>query len=283
MPSSHQSAAARWLGRGALVAVLAAARPGAAPAQDLILATTTSTRDAGLLDSLLPEFERRTGYRVRVIAVGSGQALAMGRRGDADVVLSHAPDAERVLADSGYFTRRLLVMHNDFLVVGPPDDAAGLRGMNDATAAFRRLGTRAARFVSRGDRSGTHLMELGLWRRGGITLGPPGGWYVEAGQGMGETLQMADQKRAYTLIDRATYLVWRDRVSLVPMVEGDSALYNVYHVLVVNPRNAPRVNHAGAEALARFLVAPETQGRIGAFGRSRFGQGLFVPDAGKED
>ena len=266
----------------AVIAVLVAAA-GAAAAQDLILATTTSTRDAGLLDSLLPEFERRTGYHVRVIAVGSGQALALGRRGDADVVLSHAPDAERVLADSGYFTRRLLVMHNDFLVVGPADDPAGLRGMNDATAAFRRLGAHAARFVSRGDRSGTHQMELGLWRRAGVTLPPPTGWYAEAGQGMGETLQMADQKRAYTLIDRATYLVWRDRVSLVPMVEGDSALYNVYHVLVVSPANAPRVNHAGAEALARFLVAPETQGRIAAFGRSRFGQSLFVPDAGKED
>lgn len=263
-----------------LVLVVAA---GQATAQDVILATTTSTRDAGLLDSLLPEFERRMGYRVRVIAVGSGQALALGRRGDADAVLAHAPDAERVLADSGYFTRRLLVMHNDFLVVGPPGDPAGLRGMNDATAAFRRLGANAGRFVSRGDRSGTHQMELGLWRGAGVTLPPSGGWYVEAGQGMGETLQMADQKRAYTLIDRATYLVWRDRVGLVPMVEGDSALYNVYHVLVVNPANAPRVNHAGAEALARFLVAPETQRRIGAFGRSRFGQSLFVPDAGKED
>ena len=270
----------RW---AALVAVLAAARPDAAPAQDLILATTTSTRDAGLLDSLLPDFEGRMGYRVRVIAVGSGQALAMGRRGDADVVLSHAPDAERVLADSGYFTRRLLVMHNDFLVVGPPDDPAGLRGMNDPTAAFRRLAAHTARFVSRGDRSGTHQMEQGLWRRAGVTLPQPTGWYVEAGQGMSETLQMADQKRAYTLIDRATYLVWRDRVSLVPMVESDSALYNVYHVLVVNPRNAPRVNHVGAEALARFLVAPDTQRRIAAFGRSRFGQSLFVPDAGKED
>ena len=270
-------------GHWVAVIVLLVAAAGTAPAQDLLLATTTSTRDAGLLDSLIPDFERRTGYHVRVIAVGSGQALAMGRRGDADVVLSHAPDAERVLADSAYFTRRLLVMHNDFLVVGPPDDPAGLRGMNDATAAFGRLVVHSARFVSRGDRSGTHQMELGLWRRAGVTPPQPGGWYVEAGQGMGETLQMADQKRAYTLIDRATYLVWRDRVTLVPMVEGDSALYNVYHVLVVNPVNAPRVNHAGAEALARFLVAPETQSRIGAFGRSRFGQSLFVPDAGKED
>jgi tungstate transport system substrate-binding protein len=265
-----------------LLAVLLAAQPAAALAQDLILATTTSTRDAGLLDSLLPDFERQNGLRVRVIAVGSGQALAMGRRGDADVVLSHAPEAERALVDSGYFTRRLLVMHNDFLVVGPADDPTGLRGMNDAVAAFARMAGRAALFVSRGDRSGTHQMELSLWRRAGVTPAAPGAWYVEAGQGMSETLQMADQKRAYTLIDRATYLVWRDRVTLVPMVEGDSALYNVYHVLVVNPRNAPRVNQAGADAFARFLVAPETQARIGQFGKSRFGQSLFVPDAGKD-
>lgn len=268
-----------WL---AVIVVLVVTASVAA-AQDLILATTTSTRDAGLLDSLLPEFERRTGLRVRVIAVGSGQALAMGRRGDADLVLSHAPDAERALTDSGYFTQRLLVMHNDFLVVGPAGDPAALRGMNDAAAAFRLIGARGPRFVSRGDRSGTHQMELRLWHRAGVTPPPPGSWYVEAGQGMGETLQMADQMRAYTLVDRATYLVWRDRVGLVPMVEGDSALYNVYHVLVVNAGNAPRVNQAGAVALARFLVAPETQARIGAFGRSRFGQALFVPDAGKDD
>lgn len=264
---------------GLLVAVVA----GGLPAQGLILATTTSTRDAGLLDSLLPEFERQLGLRVRVIAVGSGQALAMGRRGDADVVLSHAPPLERALTDSGYFVRRVLVMHNDFLVIGPARDPAGLRGMNDAIAAFRRLGGAGAAFVSRGDRSGTHQLEVALWHRAGVSPPPPGGWYVEAGQGMGETLQMADEKDAYTLVDRATYLVWRDRVALVPVVEGDSALYNVYHVLVVNPDNAPRVNHPAAEAFAAFLVAPETQARIGAFGRSRFGQGLFVPDAGKVD
>lgn len=267
----------------AALLLAAAAVPARSSAQDVILATTTSTRDAGLLDSLLPEFRRETGRHVRVIAVGSGQALAMGKRGDADVVLSHAPDAERALTDSGYFTRRLRVMHNDFLVVGPPADPAGLRGMNDAVAAFRRLGGSGARFVSRGDRSGTHQMELGLWRSADLTPPRPGGWYVEAGQGMGVTLQMADEKGAYTLVDRATYLVWRDRVGLVPMVEGDSALYNVYHVLVVSPRNAPRVNVAGANAFADFLVAPATQARIAAFGRPRFGQSLFVPDAARRE
>ena len=250
----------------------------------VILATTTSTRDAGLLDSLLPVFERETRYHVKVIAVGSGQALAMGRRGDADVVLSHAPEAERVLVDSGYFVRRRLVMHNEFLVVGPASDPAGLRGLSDAVAAFRRLAERRAPFVSRGDQSGTHQREQLLWKRTGMTAPPPrDGWYVESGQGMGATLQLADEKRAYTLTDRATYLAWRDKLQLVPMVEGDSLLYNVYHVLELNPKNAARVNLTGGRALADFFVAPETQALIAGFGKARFGQSLFVPDAGKPD
>jgi tungstate transport system substrate-binding protein len=249
----------------------------------VILATTTSTRDAGLLDSLLPVFERRTGYRVKVIAVGSGQALAMGRRGDADVVLSHAPEAERSLVDSGYFVRRRLVMHNEFLVVGPARDGAGLRGLSDAVAAFRRIADRGAPFVSRGDQSGTHQRELALWKRAGLPSPPRGDWYVESGQGMGATLQLADEKRAYTLTDRATYLAWRDKLQLMPMVEGDSLLYNVYHVLELNPRNAARINLAGGEAFANFIVSPEAQTLIGQFGKSRFGQSLFVADAGKPD
>jgi tungstate transport system substrate-binding protein len=254
---------------------------------EVLLATTTSTRDAGLLDSLLPVFERQTSYRVKVIAVGSGQALELGRRGDADVVLAHAPEAERVLADSGYFLRRRLVMHNDFLIVGPAEDPAGLRGLTNPLAAIARLAASAGRapFVSRGDRSGTHQLELKLWRL--ARLAPPlpatGGWYVESGQGMAATLQMTDQKRGYTLTDRATYLAWRDKIQLVPMVEGDTLLYNVYHVMEVNPRNAPRVNAAGARALADFFVTPETQALIGRFGLGRFGQSLFVPDAGKPD
>jgi tungstate transport system substrate-binding protein len=257
---------------------------GTVPPQrpEVLLATTTSTRDAGLLDSLLPIFERRSGFKVKVVAVGSGQALEMGRRGDADVVLAHAPEAERVLADSGYFLRRRLVMHNDFLVVGPAADPAAVRGMTDAVAAMRRLAARQALFVSRGDRSGTHVLEQKLWRLAEVRL-PPNGWYVESGQGMAATLQMADQKRAYTLTDRATYLAWRDKVQLLPLVEGDPLLYNVYHVMEVNPRNAPRVNVAGGRALADFLVTPEAQAFIAEFGKSRFGQSLFVPDAGKPD
>ncbi len=250
---------------------------------EVLLATTTSTRDAGLLDSLLPVFERRTGLKVKVIAVGSGQALEMGRRGDADVVLAHAPDAERALTDSGYFLRRRLVMHNDFLLVGPASDPAGLRGMNDAVAAMRRIAERRGLFVSRGDRSGTHLLEQKLWRLAGIRLPSEGEWYVESGQGMAATLQMTDQKRAYTISDRATYLAWRDKLQLVPLTEGDTLLYNVYHVMEVNPRNAPRLNVAGGRALADFFVSLEAQALIGEFGKSRFGQSLFVADAGKPD
>ena len=278
----------RAVGRtgGLLVAVLAGlltARPAVRQSAQVLLATTTSTRDAGLLDSLLPVFERRTGLKVKVIAVGSGQALEMGRRGDADVVLAHAPDAERALADSGYFLRRRLVMHNDFLLVGPASDPAGLRGMNDAVAAMRRIAERRGLFVSRGDRSGTHLLEQKLWRLAGIRLPSEGEWYVESGQGMAATLQMTDQKRAYTISDRATYLAWRDKLQLVPLTEGDTLLYNVYHVMEVNSRNAPRLNVAGGRALADFFVSPEAQALIAQFGRSRFGQSLFVPDAGKPD
>ena len=259
--------------------------PSTGQSSVVILATTTSTRDAGLLDSLLPVFERQSGYRVKVIAVGSGQALAMGRRGDADVVLSHAPEAERLLVDSGFFVRRRLVMHNEFLVVGPATDSAGVRGMSDAVAAFRRIAERHAPFVSRGDQSGTHQRELQLWKRAGVAQPDPGGgaWYVESGQGMGATLQLADEKRAYTLTDRATYLAWRDKLQLVPLVEGDSLLYNVYHVLELNPHNAARINLAGGAALADFFVAPATQALIAGFGKARFGQSLFVPDAGKPD
>src|SRR5438309_838154 len=169
--------------------------------REVLLATTTSTRDAGLLDSLVPVFERTSGYNVKVIAVGSGQALEMGRRGDADVVLAHAPEAERVLVDSGYFITRRLVMHNDFLIVGPAADPAHLGGMTDALAALRRLAERGAPFVSRGDQSGTHKLEQKLWRLAGIKPPGAGGWYIEAGHGMGETLQMADGKRAYTITD----------------------------------------------------------------------------------
>ncbi len=250
---------------------------GAQQGRDILLATTTSTRDSGLLDSLLPVFEAKTGHKVRVIAVGTGQALEMARRGDAEVVLVHAPEVERALVDSGYFVRRRLMMHNDFLFVGPESDPAKLRGHHDPVAALRDIATARALFVSRGDRSGTHIFEQKLWRLSGLKPPAPGGWYIEAGQGMAATLQMADEKHAYTITDRGTYLAWQSKLELVPLVEGDTLLYNVYHVMEV-----PRAG-AGARALADFFVSPEAQELIGRFGTSRFGRPLFVPDAGKPD
>jgi len=244
------------------------------------LATTTSTRDSGLLDSLLPLFESQTGYKVNVIAVGTGQALEMARRGDAEVVLVHAPELERAMMDSGYFVRRRLMMHNDFLIVGPQADPARLRGRQDPVAAIRDIAKTHASFISRGDRSGTHFFEQKLWRLAGLTHPAPGSWYIEAGQGMAATLQMADEMNAYTISDRGTYLAWKmtlELVPLVPLVEGDSLLYNVYHVM-----ETPNAG-AGARALADFFVSPEAQALIGRFGTARFGQPLFVPDAGKVD
>jgi tungstate transport system substrate-binding protein len=241
--------------------------------RDVFLATTTSTRDAGLLDSLLPLFEATSGYKVKAVAVGTGQALAMARRGDAEVVLVHAPDVERALVDSGYFVRRRIVMHNDFLFVGPERDPAQIRGGHDPVAALRRIARARAPFISRGDRSGTHIFETKLWRLLGLTPPLPGGWYIEAGQGMAATLQMASEKRAYTISDRATYLAWRSKLELVPLVEGDSLFYNVYHVMEV-PSAGP-----GARALADFFVSPEAQAMIGRFGSKRFGRPLFIPDA----
>jgi tungstate transport system substrate-binding protein len=244
--------------------------------REVLLATTTSTRDSGLLDSLLPLFEAKTAYKVNVIAVGTGHALEMARRGDAEVVLVHAPELERALVDSGYFVRRRLVMHNDFLFVGPDNDPAKLRG-HDAVAALRAIVRARARFVSRGDRSGTQIFEQKLWRLAGLTPPAPGGWYIEAGQGMAATLQMADEMRAYTITDRGTYLAWRTKLELVPLVEEDPPLYNVYHVMEV-----PNAG-AGPRALADFFVSPEAQALIGRFGATRFGRPLFIPDAGKAD
>lgn len=252
------------------VVLLQAAPPGT---RDIVLATTTSTRDAGLLDALLPVFERRTGYRVRVVAVGSGQALELARRGDAAIVLAHAPEIEQAFVDSGYFVRRRPVMHNAFVVVGPPEDPARLRGGRDAAAALRRLAAAQSLFISRGDRSGTHLLEQRLWRLAGVRPPPAGQWYLEAGQGMAATLQIADQKHAYALSDRATYLAWQPRLRLDVLVEGDSLLFNVYHVMEANNASA------GARALADFFVSTEAQSIIGRFGISRFGRPLFVPDA----
>jgi len=266
---------------GALVLAAYLAAPADAAAGAVILSTTTSTLDSGLLDVLVPMFERATGHTVKTIAVGTGQALALAARGEADVTLAHAPDLERRYVAEGKLLNRRLVMYNDFVVVGPEADPAKLRGEASAVAALRRIAAARARFVSRGDKSGTHLLEQRLWRLAGVV--PAGPWYVESGQAMGATLVLADDRRAYTLADRATYLAFGRRVALKVLVEGDRPLLNVYSVLEVDRANGPRVNAAGGRAFADFLLAPETQQVIRGFGVERFGRPLFVPIAGRPD
>jgi tungstate transport system substrate-binding protein len=267
----------------ALVAWLALALPAGArtAATTVILSTTTSTQDSGLLDVLVPMFERKTGFTVKTISVGTGQALALAARGEADVTLAHAPSLEKKYVADGKMTNRRLVMYNDFVIVGPEDDPARIKGEKSALTAFKKIAAAGARFVSRGDKSGTHLLEQALWRDAGVT--PSGGWYIESGQGMGATLGIAADRKAYTLTDRATLLAFGKRVRLPIMVEGDRPLLNVYSVMEVNPANGPRVNVAGGKAFAEFLLAPETQAVIRTFGVDTYGQPLFAPIAGKTD
>lgn len=249
--------------------------------RDVILATTTSTQDSGLLDVLVPMFEQKTGYRVKTIAVGTGQALAMGERGEADVLLVHAPDAEKAVVEKGLVVDRRLVMHNDFILVGPPGDPAKVRETRSAADALRQIAATGAIFVSRGDDSGTHKKEKSLWQAAGVT--PQGTWYQESGSGMGQTLNIASEKGGYTLTDRATYLALKKNLSLEIVLEGDAPLLNIYHVMRVNPQRFSKVNAEGGKAFVEFMVAPETQAAIGQFGVDRFGQPLFFPDAGKSE
>ncbi|MGQ9554574.1 MAG: substrate-binding domain-containing protein [Anaerolineae bacterium] len=249
--------------------------------REVILATTSSTQDSGLLDMLVPDFQDKTGYIVKVIAVGTGAALEMGKKGDADVLLVHAPAAEKELVESGDVTDRRLVMHNDFVIVGPGDDPAKVRGMVNATEALKMIADAQAIFVSRGDDSGTHKMELALWEGAGVT--PEGSWYQSSGQTMGATLKIASEKGGYTLTDRATYLATQKDLALVILVEGDKVLYNVYHVMAVNPEKHAGVNYEGARAFADYITSSETQKMIGEFGLEKFGQPLFIPDAGKPE
>ncbi len=265
----------------ALAALLAALLTACGGRETVILATTTSTQDSGLLDVLVPMFEKKTGYRLKVVAVGSGQALAMGRRGDADVILAHSPRDEEQFMAEGHGSDRRLVMHNDFVIVGPADDPAGIAGQ-DPVEALRRIASRGSLFVSRGDDSGTHRLEMQLWQAAGVApAGQP--WYQESGQGMGATLTIADQKDAYTICDRATYLALQRSLRLAVLVEGDRRLYNVYHVIQVSPQRHPGVNAEGARAFVEFMVAPETQAVIARFGVDRYGQPLFYADAGRDE
>jgi len=258
----------------------AAAQPTAIPrtggAKDLILSTTTSTQDSGLLDELIPLFEQQTGYRVKTYSIGSGAAIALGSRGEADVVLAHAPDNERQFVASGAGIDRQIVMYNDFIIVGPAEDPAGTKGSTNALDALKKIAAKGSPFISRGDNSGTQQLELQLWKDAALT--PQGqGWYVESGSGMGQTLQIADQRRAYTISDRGTYLTFQNRVKLDLLVERDERLLNVYHVIAVNPARFPAVNSAGAQAFIAFILAPDTQRFLGEFGRARYGQPLFTP------
>jgi tungstate transport system substrate-binding protein len=248
---------------------------------DLILATTTSTQDSGLLDDLIPVFEKDTGYKVKVVAVGSGQALQMGQEGNADVLLVHSPSAEKTYMDGGFGKDRRLVMHNDFIIVGPAADPARIKGSATAVEAFTKIANAQAPFISRGDKSGTNTMELNLWKKAAITTA--GDWYVETGQGMGATLKIASEKSAYTLTDRATFLANQVSLSLAILVEGGNALLNVYHVITVNPEKWPKVNQGGAKPFADFLVSKKGQELIGKFGVEKYAQALFIPDAGKTD
>lgn len=249
--------------------------------QEVILATTTSTQDSGLLDLLVPLFEERTGYRVKTIAVGTGEALAMGKRGDADVLLAHAPAKEKEVVAEGFAINRQIVMHNDFLIVGPKEDPAGIHGRSDGAGSVAAIAASGARFASRGDNSGTHFREMSLWKAAAIE--PGGDGYLSTGQGMGATLLIAADKGAYVLTDRATHLALEERTGLVPHVEGDPLFLNIYSVIEVNPERFPVVNHTGARAFSEFLRGPEVQEIIRDFGVEQFGQPLFHPDAGKSE
>jgi tungstate transport system substrate-binding protein len=249
---------------------------------DLILGTTTSTQDSGLLDVLIPDFEAKTGYVVQTVAVGTGAALKLGQEGNADVLLVHAPASEVTFMQGGYGSDRRLVMHNDFIVVGPADDPAGIKSATSAVDAFKKIAAAGAKFDSRGDASGTNKAEQTLWKSAGID--PTGkSWYVETGQGMGATLTIASETVAYTLTDRATFLANHASLNLEILYQGDNALLNVYHVIIVNHDKWPGTNLAGATAFADYIVSAEAQALIGSFGVQKYGQQLFIPDAGKTD
>lgn len=257
------------------------AQGAASPSRSVILSTTTSTQDSGLLEVLVPLFEKQSGFRVKTISVGTGQALALAAKGDSDVALVHAPSLEKKYVADGRLLNRRLVMYNDFVVIGPKADPAKTRAARSVVAALQAIAKTGTPFVSRGDNSGTHTLEKSLWKAAGIE--PKGSWYIESGQGMGATLGIANEKNAYTITDRGTWLALAKKVILPILIEGDRLLLNIYSVLEVNPSNGPRVNAAGGKAFADFMVAPQTQQVIKTFGAEKFGQPLFVPVAGKKE
>jgi tungstate transport system substrate-binding protein len=256
--------------------------PVHAQQKTIILATTTSTQDSGLLDVLLPIFEKKTGYFVKTIAVGSGQAMAMGQKGEADVLLVHSPAAEIKFMAENYGVNRRLVMHNDYIVVGPAEDPARIKGLKSSIESFKKVASAKTLFESRGDNSGTNSKEKEIWKASGVN--PEGEkWYQQTGLGMGQTLNVAAEKKGYTLTDRATYLALKKNLGLEILAEGDAILLNIYHVIELNPAKWPKVNVAGGKAFSDFMVAKETQDLIKTYGVDKFGSALFFPDAGKKD
>jgi tungstate transport system substrate-binding protein len=249
--------------------------------KNIILATTTSTQDSGLLDVLLPIFEKKTGYFVKTIAVGSGQAMTMGQKGEADVLLVHSPDAEKKFVAEGYGINRRLVMHNDFIIVGPKTDPAGIKGSKSSVEAFKKIAAANAVFMSRADNSGTHSKEKAIWKAAGINQEGQK-WYQQTGLGMGQTLSIAAEKKTYTLADRGTYLALKKNLGLDILAQGDAVLLNIYHVIEVNPAKWPKVNAMGAKAFADFMVSKQVQKIIKTFGVDKFGSPLFFHDAGKK-
>jgi len=242
----------------------------------VILATTTSTRDTGLLDELLPAFEKKYGIIVKPISVGTGEALKMGERGDADVLLVHSRQAEDEFMAKGFGKVRKDVMHNDFVLIGPKNDPAAVKGSSSAAVAFKKIQREEALFVSRGDDSGTHKKELKIWDEAAIKPGGP--WYITTGQGMAETIRIANEKQGYTLSDRGTYLVQKNNIDLVVLLEKRGDLLNPYGVIAVNPAKYPKVNYDGAMKFIDFITSEEGQRLIANFGKDKYGQPLFVPD-----
>ena len=247
----------------------------------IILATTTSTQDSGLLDEILPDFTYKTGYEVDVIAVGSGEAMKMGENGEADVLLVHSPAAEKAFVEAGHGPERFDVMYNDFIILGPTEDPAGIKEAagDNAQAALKKFFDEQVIFVSRSDESGTHKKELAIWDK--LGLKPAGDWYIEAGTGMGNVITMTNEMQGYTLSDRATWLNMSEGLDLVIVTEGDKDLFNQYGVIVVDPAKNDQINAEGALAFQNWILSAETQGLIGEYGVAKYGAPLFTPNAAK--
>lgn len=256
---------------------------------EIILASTTSTRDSGLMDVLIPVFEQKTGYKMKPVYVGSGAAMTMGQQGNADVLLVHSPTAEVTFMQGGYGVNRRLVMHNDYLIVGPKTDPAGIKGITVATDALKKIADAKINFYSRGDNSGTDVLEKSLWKKIGISVADNStsnpAWYIEGGTGTGmlDLLRIASEKNGYTITDRSTYVANSKALGVDILVQGDPILLNIYHVIQVNPEKFPKVNAEGAKAFSDFMVSADTQALIAKYGLDKYGLALFFADAGKTE